>query len=73
MGVLLLDGNKLACVSIGHSVITKEHYLNVKMDLQKLCYSEHNWAISIGFKIINYLIEQQGGVHHTSLFSLLLG
>ena len=40
--VLLHNGNKFACVPIGHSVIVKERYLNVKMILQKLRYSEHN-------------------------------
>ena len=43
--MLLHNGNKFACVPIGHSIVVKEHYLNVKMVLQKLCYSEHNWAI----------------------------
>ena len=41
--VLLRNGNKFACVLIGHSVIVKERYLNVKMVLQKLRYSKHNW------------------------------
>ena len=40
--VLLHNGNKFACLLIGHSVIVKEHHLNVKMILQKLRYSEHN-------------------------------
>ena len=56
--VLLHNGNKFACVPIGHSVIVKEHYLNVKMVLQKLRYSEHNWAICVE---VNFLLEQQGG------------
>ena len=43
--VLLHVGNKFACVPIGHFMIVKEHYLNVKMVLQKLRYIEHNWAI----------------------------
>ena len=40
--VFLHKGNKFACVPIGHSVIVKEHYLNVKMVFQKLRLSEHN-------------------------------
>ena len=40
--MLHYNGNKFACVPSGHSVIVKEHYLNVKMVLQKLRYSEHN-------------------------------
>ena len=48
--VLFHDGNKFACVPFGHSVIVKKHYLNVKMVLQKLRYSEHNWAICVDIK-----------------------
>ena len=33
--VLFHIGNKFACISIGHSVIVKEHYVNVKMVLKK--------------------------------------
>ena len=59
--VLLHKGNKFACVPIGHSVVIKEHYLNVKMVLNKLGYSEHNWAIYVDFKMVNFLLGQQGG------------
>ena len=59
--VLLHNGNKFACVPIGHFVIVKEHYLNVKMILQKLRYSEHNWAICVNFKMVNFLLGQRGG------------
>ena len=59
--VLLHNSNKFACVPIEHSVIVKEHYLNVKMVLQKLRYSEHNWAICVDFKVVNFLSGQQGG------------
>ena len=52
--VLLHNGNKFACVPIGHSVIVKEPYLNAKMVLQKLRYSEHNWAIYVDFKTVNF-------------------
>ena len=38
--VLLHKGNKFACVPIGHSVVVKEHYLNVKMVLNKFGYNE---------------------------------
>ena len=59
--VLLHKGNKFACVPIGHSVVVKEHYVNVKMVLNKLGYSEHNWAICVDFKMVNFLLGQQGG------------
>ena len=59
--VLLHKRNKFACVQIGHSVVVEEHCLNVKMVLNKLGYSEHNWAICVDFKMVNFLLEQQGG------------
>ena len=59
--VLLHKGIKFACVPIGHSVVVKEHYLNVKMVLNKLGYSEHNWAICVDFRMVNVLLRQQGG------------
>ena len=40
--MLLHNGNKFACFPIGHSVIVKERYLNVKLVLQKLRYNERN-------------------------------
>ena len=59
--VLFHNGNKFACVPIGHYLIVKEHYLNVKMVLQKLRYSEYNWAICVHFKTVSFLLGQQGG------------
>ena len=52
--VLLYNGNKFGSVPIGHSVIGKEHYLNVKMVLQKLRFSEPYWAICTHFKMVNF-------------------
>ena len=71
--MLLYNGNKFACAPIGHSVIVKEHYLNVKMVLQKLHHSEHNWAICVDYEAVNYLLGQQGGTPNILMFSLLLG
>ena len=66
--VLLHNGNKFACIPIEHSVIVKKHYLNVKMVLQKLSYGEHNWAICVVFKIVNFLFGQQRGYTKDSCF-----
>ena len=71
--VLLQNGNRLACAPIGHSVIVKELYLNVKMVLQKLRYSEHIWAICVDFKMVNFFVRTARELHQTSLFSMLLG
>ena len=68
--VLLHNGNKFACVPIGHSVIVKNHYLNVKMVLQKLRHSEHNWAICVNFEMVNFLLGQQGGTPKILVFSV---
>ena len=59
--VLLHKGNKFACVPIRHSVVVKEHYLNVEMVLNKLGCSEYTWAICVDFKMVNFLLGQQGG------------
>ena len=52
--VLLHNGNKFPCVPIGHSVIVKEDYLNVKMILQKLRHSEDKGVICVDFKMVNF-------------------
>ena len=57
---LLHKSNKFACVPIGHSMIVKEHFLKVKIVLNKLGYSEHNWAICVDFRMVNFLLGQQG-------------
>ena len=53
--VLLHNGNKYARVPVGHSVVVKEQYLNVKMVLEKLRYREDNWPICVDFKMVNML------------------
>ena len=68
--MLLHKCNKFACFPIAYSVIIKEHYLNVKMVLQKLRYSEHNWAICVDFKMVNFLLEPQGGAPNILEFSV---
>ena len=68
--VLLHNGSKFACVPIGHSVIVKKHYLNVKMVWKKLRFSEHNWAICENFKMVNFLLEQQVGAPNILVFSV---
>ena len=54
-------------------MVVKEHYLNVKMVLNKLGYYEHNWAICVDFKMVNFLLRLTRGVHQASLFFMLLG
>ena len=68
--MFLHNGNKFAYVPIGHSVIVKKHSLNVKMVLQKLRYSEHNWATCVDFKMVNCLLRQQWGTPNILVFSV---
>ena len=69
---MLHNGNKFVSVPIGHSVIVKEHYLNVNMVLQKLRYSEHNCAICVDFNKVDFLLGQQGEYTLTSLLIVLI-
>ena len=57
--VLHHNGNKFACVPIEHSVIVKEQ--NVKTVLQKLRYKEHNCAMCVDFRMVNFLLKGQQG------------
>ena len=50
-------------------MVVKEQYLNVKMILNKLCDSERNWAICVDFKMVNFLLGQQGGTPSILVFS----
>ena len=54
-------GDKFASVPIGHSVVLKEHYLNVKMVLNKLGYQDHNWKVCVDLQMVNFLLGQQDG------------
>ena len=56
---VIYKGNKFACAPIGHSVIVKEHHLNVKIVLQKLRCSELNWVICVDL-LVKFLLGQQG-------------
>ena len=46
---ILNNRNKFACVPASHSVALKEHYHNIKMVLEKLCYGEHELGDMCGF------------------------
>ena len=59
--VLLHNGNIYGSIPIGHSVLMKEKYDNVKTVLELLKYSEHNWIICVDLKMINFLLGQQSG------------
>ena len=56
-----------------YSVTLKEKCENTKLVLDKLKYYEHCWLICMDFKMVNYLLGQQGWIYKASIFSVLLG
>ena len=59
--VLLFNGTKIASLPVGHSVAMKETYANMKVLLDKLDYTAHNWLICGDLKMIAILLGMQGG------------
>jgi len=59
--ILLHNTNILAPVPIAHSTVLKETYENVKIVLEKLKYSEHQWRICGDLKIIGIMLGMQSG------------
>ncbi|KAI6648986.1 hypothetical protein LOD99_6869 [Oopsacas minuta] len=60
-GVLLHNGNKLACIPVAHSFQLKETYDTMKVFLDALNYTKHRWLICGDLKVISLLLGQQGG------------
>lgn len=56
IGVLLLNGNIYASLPITHSLHTKE---NLKIFLQKINHTAHNWTICEDFKAVKIFLCQQ--------------
>ena len=54
--VLLHIGNKMASVPIGHSVQLTESYKNIKILIDAIKYSNHNWLICGDLKV-KYLLS----------------
>jgi len=46
---------------IAHSVILKEVYKNIAMELNKIKYTEHAWKICGDLKILTMISSQQSG------------
>ena len=59
--VLLHNGNQYGSIPIGHSVILKENYENIKVVLERLKYCVYQWLIRVDLKMVNFLLGQQGG------------
>lgn len=69
--VLLHNGNKHPSVPVGHSVHMKEDYENVKILMDMLNYTRHNWDICGDFKMLAFLLGLQGGYTKYSCFLCL--
>lgn len=59
--VLLHNGNRYASVPIAHSVHMKETYENLKIMLDNIMYSEHQWKLCGDLKVSGMLLGQQSG------------
>ena len=58
--VLLHNGNKFSSIPVGHSVHMKEEYENVKALLDMINSTSHNWELCADFKMLAFLLGQQG-------------
>lgn len=59
--ILLHNTNVLAPIPIAYSTVLKESYENVKIVLDKIKYSEHNWQLCGDLKIIGIVLGMQSG------------
>ena len=55
------NGNDLGSIPIDYSMNMIETYDNMKMVLEKIEYSQHNWKICGDLKMITILLGMQGG------------
>ena len=60
--VLLYNGNQYGSIPIGHSVTLKEKLRKHQAVLERLKYCVHQWLICVDLKMVNFLLEQQGGL-----------
>ena len=54
---------------MGHFVHMKEEYENVKTLLNMIKYTSHNWELCGDFKMLAFLLSQQGGIRSIYAFS----
>ena len=69
--VLLHNGNKFPSIPVGHSAHMKEEYRNVKALLDMINYTSHNSELCGDFKMLAFLLGQQGGYTKYSCFLCL--
>ena len=59
--VLLHNTNSHPSIPIGYSTKLKEQHQPMKVVIDKLNYTSHNWPICVDLKMVNYLLGQQSG------------
>ena len=64
--VLLHNANEYPSVPVAYSRIMKETYENMKIVLQKIKYSEHNWYICSDLEVVAlFSVLQLGFTKHS--------
>ena len=59
--VLLHNNNVHPSIPLAHSTTLKEQYDAIKYVLLKIAYHDHQWAICVDLKMVNFLLGQQSG------------
>ena len=67
---MLENGNKSPSIPVGDSVRMKEEYENVKVLLDMIKYTSRNWERCDNFKMLAFLLGQQGGGGVQSIHAL---
>lgn len=66
--VLLHNGNTYPSVPVAYSKVMKENYENMRIVLQRIKYSQHNWYICSDLKVVALLTGLQLGFTKYSCF-----
>ena len=67
---LLHNGNLLSAIPIGHSVILKENYGDIKRFIELLKYDEHKWIIRVDRKMVLFVFsfDSKGDMQNIPVF-----
>lgn len=69
--VLLHNTNVYAPIPVAHSTELKEDYSNLKLLLEKINYSTHEWKLCGDLKVLGILLGQQSGFTKTPCYLCL--
>ena len=73
MNCVLLHGNKLPSVPIGHSIKMKKTYENTKPILNRIKYAEYEWIICEDLEVLSMLLGTTKWEHKKSLLLVPVG